>query len=183
MPAHPLCGTPVLQCRGAASSSAESDLPERAAERQSCAHRHYSSGADCSAAFHQFIKLRQHNFFCNTRLIDGLHVLRPLRDQQFIQFHTDPLSADFFKRRASAMMASSVAGSSLKPSCAEKRRARRIRSASSLNRSVGFPTQRMTLRCKSLIPSNRYHKPLFVVVCHRIDRKITAAQNPRRGWR
>lgn len=48
--------------------------------------------------FHQFIKLRQHNF-CNTRLIDGLHVLRPLRDQQFIQFHTDPLGADFFKRR------------------------------------------------------------------------------------
>ena len=48
--------------------------------------------------FHQFIKLRQHNL-CNTRLIDGLHVLRSLRDQQFIQFHTDPLGADFFKRR------------------------------------------------------------------------------------
>ena len=57
------------------------------------------------------------------------------------------------------MMASSVTGSSLKPSCAEKRRARRIRSASSLNRSVGFPTQRMTLRCKSLIPSNRSTSP------------------------
>ena len=48
--------------------------------------------------FHQFIKLRQHNL-CNTRLIDGLHILRPLRYQQFIQFHTDPLGADFFKRR------------------------------------------------------------------------------------
>ncbi len=56
-------------------------------------------------------------------------------------------------RGAHSSIALSVSYSIVKPSLAEKRRARNMRSASSVKRSLGFPTQRMQRFSISLTPS------------------------------
>ena len=55
---------------------------------------------------------------------------------------------------AHSSIALSVSYSMVKPSLAENLRARNIRSASSVNLSLGFPTQRMQRFSMSLTPSN-----------------------------